>query len=185
MPSKKGFTLIEILVATTIIGIILSLSLVSLEGSKKASRDSQRKANLEQIRSALEMYKADKGYYPLQADPVWFNVIEGNDLVSNKLRTGGYLNANIVDPINNWVSPNSGPCLVINNYRYSYMATKSDDSLSCTEDTSVTGCAKYYLTAIMENMGSKDSSPCRGTKIDYYCHGNFQTVDFCYLAQNP
>lgn len=62
--SAKGFTLIELLVAMTIVAILSGLALVSLEGARKGSRDSKRKTDLEQIRSALEMCRADSGSYP-------------------------------------------------------------------------------------------------------------------------
>jgi len=62
--SREGFTLIELLVVISIIGILVSLSLFGIQGARKSSRDAERKSDLEAIRSALEMYKADKGFYP-------------------------------------------------------------------------------------------------------------------------
>jgi len=61
---QKGFTLIELLVAMTIVSILMGLALVSYQGAKKTARDGKRKADLEQIRSALEMCRADTGSYP-------------------------------------------------------------------------------------------------------------------------
>lgn len=61
---KKGFTLIEILVAITIIGIIIGLSAFGLSGSRESARDATRKSDLESIRSALELYRADCNSYP-------------------------------------------------------------------------------------------------------------------------
>lgn len=60
-----GFTLIELLVVISIIGILVGLSVFGLQGARKASRDAVRKADLEQIRSGLGMYKADCNTYPL------------------------------------------------------------------------------------------------------------------------
>lgn len=65
MNKKNGFTLIELLVVISIMGILLALSVFGMQNARKASRDGKRKADLEQIRSALEMYKADCGAYPL------------------------------------------------------------------------------------------------------------------------
>lgn len=60
----NGFTLIEILVVISIIGILVSLSLFGIQNSRKSARDAKRKSDIESIRSALEMYKADNGVYP-------------------------------------------------------------------------------------------------------------------------
>lgn len=59
-----GFTLLEVLVSATIIVVLTSIGLVSYSSVNKRSRDVKRKGDLEQIRSALEMYRADNGAYP-------------------------------------------------------------------------------------------------------------------------
>ncbi len=64
----SGFTLIELLVAATIIGILTVIAVVSYSSAQKRSRDGKRKADLEAIRGALEMRRADCGTYPLTAD---------------------------------------------------------------------------------------------------------------------
>lgn len=61
---ERGFTLIELLVVIVIIGILMGILLVSYQGTRKTARDGKRKADLEQIRSALQMYHADCGKYP-------------------------------------------------------------------------------------------------------------------------
>ena len=63
---KSGFTFIEILVVATIISVLASIGMVSYRSANQKSRDGKRKADIEQIRAALEMYRADdvNGYYP-------------------------------------------------------------------------------------------------------------------------
>jgi len=61
---EKGFTLIELLVVMTIIAVLAGLALVSYQGARKTARDGKRKADLETIRSALEMCYADDNEYP-------------------------------------------------------------------------------------------------------------------------
>lgn len=61
---KSGFTLIELLVVISIIGIIISLSLFGIKNVRKSARDTQRKSDLETIRAALELYRADCNSYP-------------------------------------------------------------------------------------------------------------------------
>lgn len=72
MRKVAGFTLIEILVAATIIAVLVSIGIVSYGSINKRSRDSKRKSDVEQLRSALEMYRADNGYYP-GSSTSWIN----------------------------------------------------------------------------------------------------------------
>ncbi len=65
---KKGFTLIELLVVISIIGILMAISFVGFTQSRKSARDTKRKADLEQIRSALEIYRNDQKTYPAAID---------------------------------------------------------------------------------------------------------------------
>ncbi|MBL7158913.1 prepilin-type N-terminal cleavage/methylation domain-containing protein [Candidatus Microgenomates bacterium] len=72
MRKTKGFTLIEVLVAATIISLLTSIGVVSYRTSGRQSRDAKRRADLEQIRVSLEMIRADCNVYPLTADgPPW------------------------------------------------------------------------------------------------------------------
>lgn len=63
--NKKGFTLIELLVVIMILGIMAALITGNFFTSLKKGRDAKRKADLEQIQRALEMYYEDKRAYPL------------------------------------------------------------------------------------------------------------------------
>lgn len=63
-PARRGFTLIELLVVISIIGILIGLSAVAFQSAKASSRDTKRRADLEDIRSALEIYRTDCAGYP-------------------------------------------------------------------------------------------------------------------------
>jgi prepilin-type N-terminal cleavage/methylation domain-containing protein len=52
--SKKGFTLVELLVVITIIGILSTVVVVSLNSARVRARDSKRLADVRQIALALE-----------------------------------------------------------------------------------------------------------------------------------
>lgn len=60
----KGFTLIEILVAVSIIGILSTIGITGFQAVTRSGRDALRKTDLEQIRSALEIYKSENSQYP-------------------------------------------------------------------------------------------------------------------------
>ncbi|MCL6096137.1 MAG: type II secretion system protein GspG [Patescibacteria group bacterium] len=62
---KKGFTLVELLIVVAIIGVLATLLMVNFVGVRQRARDAQRKSDLRQIQSALEIYRADNSSYPL------------------------------------------------------------------------------------------------------------------------
>lgn len=56
--------MIELLVVIAIIAVLAGISVFALGGARTQGRDAKRKADLEVIRSALELYKADCNIYP-------------------------------------------------------------------------------------------------------------------------
>jgi len=66
----SGFTLIELLVVISIIGILMGLSIFGLQSARESSRNSRRKADLELIRSGIEIYKSDCNTYPVALTPL-------------------------------------------------------------------------------------------------------------------
>ncbi len=61
---SAGFTLIELLVVIAIIGILSAILMSNFIGVRQRARDGQRKSDLRQIQSALELYRSDIGTYP-------------------------------------------------------------------------------------------------------------------------
>lgn len=68
---KKGFTLVELLISVSIIAILVAIGVASYATINKQSRDTKRTSDIEQIRSALEMYRADNGAYPPLGSGNW------------------------------------------------------------------------------------------------------------------
>lgn len=63
--SRRGFTLIEILVVISIISVLSSIVLASISQVQAKGRDSRRTQNLVQFRNALELYASNhNGQYP-------------------------------------------------------------------------------------------------------------------------
>ena len=60
----SGFTLIELLVVMSVIAVLAAMSLFALQGARESARDTRRKADLETIRSGLELFRSDCGGYP-------------------------------------------------------------------------------------------------------------------------
>ena len=62
---NRGFTLVELLIVIVIIGIVSTIGFFGAAPTYfKRARDAQRKTDLQQIRGALEIYRADMGVYP-------------------------------------------------------------------------------------------------------------------------
>jgi general secretion pathway protein G len=83
---KKGFTLIEIIIVVTLIGILVAIVVPIYRNSVFRAREAVLKENLFQIRDAISKYYFDKHKYPTALD----------DLVTNK-----YLSKIPTDPMVN------------------------------------------------------------------------------------
>jgi general secretion pathway protein G len=83
--AKKGFTLIEILIVVTLIGILVAILVPQYKYSVLRAKEAVLKENLFQLRDAINKYFFDKKKYPAALE----------DLV-----TGRYLREIPLDPIN-------------------------------------------------------------------------------------
>lgn len=67
----QGFTLIELLVVIAIIGLLASVVLVSLNSARSKARDTKRRADLNQVAKALELYYDTNNAYPSTGGSWW------------------------------------------------------------------------------------------------------------------
>ena len=87
---QGGFTLIEMMIVITMIGILVSIALPRFQTALRISREAVLKEDLFRFREAIDQYHADKGMYPPSLDA---------------LVTDGYLRRLEPDPITreaNW-----------------------------------------------------------------------------------
>lgn len=63
--ASAGFTLVEILVVTSIISLFSSITLSSVTEAKAKAQDSSRIQAVRQVNTAINMYLTDKGHVPL------------------------------------------------------------------------------------------------------------------------
>lgn len=61
---SAGFTLIELIVVMTIVGLLLSMALPRYLGSLDRGREHVLQHDLAQMRQAIDRYHADRGVYP-------------------------------------------------------------------------------------------------------------------------
>jgi len=63
--NKTGFTLFELLVSISIIGILVAIASISYSAAQKKARDSRRMEDMNGIQKAAEMYYSANSYaYP-------------------------------------------------------------------------------------------------------------------------
>jgi prepilin-type N-terminal cleavage/methylation domain-containing protein len=84
MKTKKGFTLVELIVVITIIAVLTAIGVVSYGGVTKKSRDSRRMTDLEKYRVALEMARQVGGIYPVDLPALVPLYLPGGILVDPK-----------------------------------------------------------------------------------------------------
>jgi len=85
---SKGFTLVEILIVISIIGILSNLVLLQLGAARAKARDVKRISDVSQIKSAEELFFDDNGRYS-----------QTTNLTSDLVTIGKYLSLMPVDPL--------------------------------------------------------------------------------------
>ena len=66
--SQRAFTLLEILVVISIMGILIALGTAAFTTAQKKGRDARRQSDVKAIQEGFEQYYAKNGAYPTDAD---------------------------------------------------------------------------------------------------------------------
>lgn len=149
---KNGFTLIELLVVMSIIAVLSGLSLFALRGTRESARDGRRKADLESIRSALEIYRSDCNYYP--------------DSLASGEQLDGSDSPCTAGPANVYLDEVPSDPLTSRSYLY--------QGLNCTGGTN---CQSYRLWTALEDPPALPATcpapaPSCGSETCNYCVNN-------------
>ncbi|HUR79998.1 MAG TPA: type II secretion system protein [Thermoanaerobaculia bacterium] len=73
--SQRGFSLIELIVVVTIIGILAGIALINVRTAQTKAREAALKDNLFQMRKAIDNFYADKQRYPATLEELVPNYI--------------------------------------------------------------------------------------------------------------
>ena len=102
MKGQKGFTLIELLVVIAIIAILAAVVLVALGNARGDARDSSRKADMNSMMTAIELWINHNGSAPagaaVCADDVLYDSDSGNNDLCDTYALGTYISSMPTDP---------------------------------------------------------------------------------------
>jgi len=111
IPRKtKGFTLIELLVVISIISLLSSIVLASLNSTRVKARDAYRKQEIQQLVKAFTLYMDDRGSIPISNECGMARVGEIHGLCMNHItspndwyigdymKSRGYIPVSPLDP---------------------------------------------------------------------------------------
>lgn len=136
--SKKGFTLIEMLIVIAIIGILASIVLVGLGPVQRQARDSRRVADLRSVQTLLELDMNKMGTYPAAAS--WA-------ALETQLRTDGALSANGRLPVD---PTNAAPYV----YQYAQLGAGTGYAIGTTLETAGTSLMANSATGVSIGTGA-------------------------------
>lgn len=129
-PISRGFTLIELLVVVAIIGMLASVVIASLGNVRVKGRDARRIADLQQIRTALELYYSINGEYPQTEWNGWKCSFDSATWASLQTDLAPYIRVLPKDPLNTgipWFSGSYGYCYVRSSANVYNLVTQLED----------------------------------------------------------
>lgn len=88
-----GFSLVELMVVITIIGILSSVAIASLNSSRIKARDANRLSLVKQYANALELYRGANTAYPVAEDYTCLGVATGDTCYGSAWEGSDDLNA--------------------------------------------------------------------------------------------
>lgn len=71
---RRGFTLIEVLVVISIIGILSSILYANFSDARIEAKNKALQTSLNEVQLALEVYKSQNSRYPVAANMYWLGV---------------------------------------------------------------------------------------------------------------
>ncbi len=101
---EKGFTLLEILIVITILGILASLVAVKMMDRPGEARMTKARLEIQTLENALKLFKLDNAFYPTSEQGL-IAIVEKPAVgrIPSKWREGGYLEKGVLpkDPWGN------------------------------------------------------------------------------------
>ncbi len=199
---KTGFTLIELLVVISIIALLSSVVLVSVQSARQKAQMSKFRSEVGEFVKALEIYKTSHGYYPKcydASDTGCYYDTTGGSIDDNLFLTTSGSNTSILDQLktdkiltNKFVTDNPSPSVIklvymdASNPEFSSLSDfingqlfsgKTSDQLSeyafCIEISAVPfTSASNFVNVDVSSPNLSKSMAGPSPKYTFYCSGN-------------
>ncbi len=155
-----GFSLIELMIVITIIGLIGGIGASFASSVQKNTRDAQRQADLQVLQSAIQQFYADLNHYPNGLTSI---LAGGTALTSCSeeptcLTTKTYLTKTPKDPN----STTTNYC-----YKDRFSVTDASPTDSCSSTVNAGTCHFYELYARLENPTGSTTYTCNGVSYNF------------------
>lgn len=151
---SKGFTLIEMLVVISLIGILAALGLVSFASAQKQARDTTRKSDLKQYQTSLEVFgNIAGGVYPSRTAAARASTVLCTDL-----------NVTLEPDISCSEDPKNASDAT---FLYNYISNGSNGTVSATTyvlwgKIESKGTTTYWLVCSNGKNGERTTAPSSG-----------------------
>lgn len=152
----RGFTLIEIMVAITIMAILATVGMTTYNQSQLRARDAKRKQDLRAVATALELFYQTYKRFPCSGNG-WVNSSLGSwitdlqDATYCAAGTGTTLAPRFISQVPKDPLSNTGSGYQANTFGYGYNSNPTNPYGTCS------GTGYYILAAQLENPNDSES----------------------------
>ena len=154
----RGFTIVELLVAISIIGILSTLVAVNFSSARMTSRDAKRREDLKSYSDALKQYKLSNGSYFLKKGTEY----AGKGMLLPPCGGGSFGKMNFANNLSGCIASPMPVNLSITNFlfKYGYSAKIATDPLAKNPESN-TDSADY----VMVRCSSESNTPLQTGEV--------------------
>ncbi|AHB42462.1 fimbrial protein pilin [Candidatus Saccharibacteria bacterium RAAC3_TM7_1] len=150
---KRGFTIVELLIVIVVVAILAAITIVVYNGIQQRARDTQRVADMRDLKQQIEVYYIDNGSYP---------TCSGTDgCYSTSTNTLYRITAMPINSASKFVDPTN------TDTQYGYYYTRRYKKTGATTFTNTGNINDYIIATRLESKGAPYFSAWNNTNLNY------------------